>query len=92
MSNPYGNPYGHPGGGYPPMMPQQGYPQSSMPYTTSQSYQPTPNIGKKFDFSKFPSMLSLQFCKFERFFAKKIENYRMLQGYICNNGEQCFEK
>ena len=47
MSHPYGNPYGHPGGGYPPMMPQQGYPQGSVPYNAQlQPHQPTPNPGK----------------------------------------------
>ena len=53
MSNPYGNPYGHPGGGYPPMMPQQGYPQTSMAYNNLPAHQ-SPNPGKqKSDSSNF---------------------------------------
>ena len=55
MSNPYGNPYGHPGGGYPPMMPQQGYPQNSMAYNNLPTHQQQPpNPGKqKSDSSNF---------------------------------------
>ena len=44
MSDPYGNPYGHPGGGYPPMMPQQGYPQTSMAYNNLPTHQPNQRL------------------------------------------------